>query len=281
MPPITNGQIANASIFINESEKNATPASDNGRVPKLENDGKLHPYFVRLGKQINCGETINGGSTPVPVYQNKSDNELYACDGNDTGKLKFIGFVTSNSTDGNPARFQGAGIVGGFSALAEGEKYYVQNDAGTIGTTPGTYQVLVGVAISETELLIEKGLLRAGGSIMLSGSISNQVITTGYRPSKIRIMGAFRLAGSSNIRVSDMVLAWQNGVVASMSGAAGIGETSDYGVNANAILYSGDTSDNYVAVGISDVTDAGFTITLQEIGNFSSGGLLWEAEGGL
>jgi len=89
------------------------------------------------------------------LYSEKEDNKLYACDGNDTDKLKFIGFAISNSTDGNPISFQGSGIVRGFTGLAEGEEYYIQDDK-TIGTAQGTYRVKVGTAISETELLIEK-----------------------------------------------------------------------------------------------------------------------------
>lgn len=102
---------------------------------------------------INSGETINGGTLPVAVYQDPADNELYACDGNVTTKLEFIGFAISNSTDGNPIDFQGSGLVRGFTGLTEGTKYYVQDDK-TIGTAKGTYPVLVGIAVTETELLI-------------------------------------------------------------------------------------------------------------------------------
>ena len=104
---------------------------------------------------INAGETINGGTLPVAIYIDTSDNEAYACDGNDLTKLEFVGFVISNSTDGNPIDLQCNGIVRGFSGLAEGEKYYVQDDK-TIGTSKGTYEILVGIAISATELLIMK-----------------------------------------------------------------------------------------------------------------------------
>lgn len=105
---------------------------------------------------IKAGETINGATLPVPVYQSAADNELYKCDANVTTKLNFIGFAVSNSTDGNAINFQGDGIVKGFTGLTEGTRYYVQDTAGTIGTTPGTYRVLVGQAISQTELLIKK-----------------------------------------------------------------------------------------------------------------------------
>jgi len=109
-----------------------------------------------IGGSYNAGETINGATLPVPVYQDTTDNEFYKCDADDTDKLNFVGFAISNGTDGNPIDIQMNGIVKGFSGLDEGEKYYVQDTAGTIGTSKGTYNILVGVAISTTELLILK-----------------------------------------------------------------------------------------------------------------------------
>lgn len=43
---ITPDQDARADDFIYESERNATPANDEGRVPKLEENGKLSPLFL-------------------------------------------------------------------------------------------------------------------------------------------------------------------------------------------------------------------------------------------
>jgi len=111
---------------------------------------------LRAGS-YNAGETISGDTLPVACYQNTTDNEFYACDANDTDKMKFIGFGISNGTDGNSIDIQFNGIVNGFTGLSEGEKYYVQDDK-TIGTTPGTYNILVGEAISETELVISVDL---------------------------------------------------------------------------------------------------------------------------
>jgi hypothetical protein len=122
---------------------------------QLNTDNGIASLAGALKDDLNAGEAINGATLPVAVYQDPSDNELYACDGNDTTKLLFIGFATSNSTDGNPIDFQGHGIVAGFSGLTEGVKYYVQDDK-TIGVSMGTYGILVGIAISETELLILK-----------------------------------------------------------------------------------------------------------------------------
>jgi len=84
-----------------------------------------------------------------------SDGKAYACDGNDTLKLSFLGFLVSNSTNGNPIQLQNHGVVSGFTGLTIDSKYYVQDD-GTIGLVPGTFNILVGIAISATQILIEK-----------------------------------------------------------------------------------------------------------------------------
>lgn len=105
---------------------------------------------------MTAGETINGATLPVPVYFNNSDDEFYACDGNDQAKIDFIGFATSNGTDGNPLNVQFNRIVGGFSGLTVGERYWVQDTVGTIGTTRGTYEISVGIAVSTTEIFIDK-----------------------------------------------------------------------------------------------------------------------------
>lgn len=107
---------------------------------------------------LNAGETINGATLPVPIFIDESDSEVYACDANDTDRQRFDGFAISNSTDGNPIDIQTSGIVRGFSGLTVGERYYVQDAVGTIGTTPSSSNDMeVGIAISATELLILKG----------------------------------------------------------------------------------------------------------------------------
>lgn len=174
-------------------------------------------------KSVTAGATINGATLPVPVYQNKTDNEFYACDGNDTAALAFIGFAVSNGTDGNSMTVQFNGIVSGFSALDEGEKYYVQDAVGTIGTTVGTYPVCVGRAISTTELLIEKDKWSRNGSFTVSdvgnagATQDSATITLGFRPRVIRV---FVTQDSSTSAVSDNtgVCLWVHGTAVSTTG---------------------------------------------------------------
>ena len=229
--------------------------------------------FITKGKSLTAGATINGATLPVPVYQNKTDNEFYACDANDTAAMKFLGFAISNGTDGAAMNVQFTGIVSGFTALDEGEKYYVQDAVGTIGTSPGTYEVLVGVAISQTELLIMRGKRRLAGNTGSLGTASgSSVVTSGFRPSVIRLHA--RLVQTGDISMLDVV--WINGVIKAVNGALGV-QAADSLI----ILY--DSGGIFMTLSISSVTDTGFTIVWTETGAFSvtASEILWEAEGEL
>jgi hypothetical protein len=144
--------------------------SDHEKLVKLDTEGKIAKEFDKLNiKTLTAGETIAGATLPVAVYQDSSDNEIYACDGNDTDKLNFIGFAITNADDAEDIIVQMSGIVSGFTGLSEGTKYYVQDDK-TIGTSIGTYELLVGIAISETKLLIQRGSEEYLGSEAFSAS---------------------------------------------------------------------------------------------------------------
>lgn len=137
-----------------------------------------------------AGETINGATLPVACYMDNSDDEWYACDGNDQAKLEFQGFAITNGTDGNDIDIQFEGIVSGFSALTKGAKYYI-DDTGALSTTIGTYEIYVGLAISTTEILIDKGresAMQYIGSVGLSsGSATNYEATgTATAPTRAR-----------------------------------------------------------------------------------------------
>lgn len=257
--------------FVTASEKDALVGD--GGTPSSTN-----PYTLK-SRTKTAGATINGATLPVPVYQNKTDNEFYACDANDTGALKFLGFAISNSTDGNDIEVQFTGIVSGFTGLSEGEKYYVQDTVGTIGTSIGTYEVLVGVAISETELLIQKGKRRAAGSTN-AGTVTatgSEAITCGFRPSVIRITVG---GGAATREYSLSHITWVNGAITGISIAA---DGSATGNGAAPRFYDQSAiTGNYLTFSITSVTDTGFTITYTETGTFNDNLLYtWEAEGEL
>ena len=274
---ITAGSDTLASDFINNSTRNGTPSNDAGRVPKLESDGKLHGFFTKNGAVVNAGETLNGATLPVPVYQNKTDNELYACDANDNTKYKFIGFVTSNSTNGNPINFQASGVVGGFSALDEGEKYYVQDTAGTIGTSPGTQEILVGVAISTTELLIQKGRRVASGSASFS-STTTSAITLGFRPSRVTVYAV----GGENAWLSFSNGGWTatGGNLCVYQFAALDSSGLTQGSDTNAWRTGKNAGNSHVGT-VTSITDTGFTLSNTKSSSPAAVELFWVAEGEL
>lgn len=128
----------------------------------------------------NAGETISANR---PVFMHDTDNEWYFSDANDTARYRFDGFSLEAGTNGNAMRVQTIGVVDGFTSLDIGKKYYVQDD-GTIGTTQGTQKILVGIAVSATEILITKDGLVASGTQALS-STTTYSITTGFKPKMI------------------------------------------------------------------------------------------------
>lgn len=237
-----------------------------------------NPYKLKSLTKL-AGETITGATLPVPVYQNKSDNEFYACDANDVTKMKFIGFAVSNGTDGNNIEIQTSGIVSGFTGLAEGEKYYVQDAVGTIGTTIGTNEILVGIAISETQLVIQKGRRRASGDGTTLGTASGSlVVSCGFRPSIVRI----NAMGASSSVITTMQAIWVNGAIRGITGMYNEGTTGTFGIIP--VIYSGGGTGDFMTFSITSVTDTGFTITWTETGSFPSAvdpTFIWEAEGEL
>lgn len=230
--------------------------------------------YLTQNRSVVAGETITGATLPVPIFQNTSDNEFYICDGNDTSKLKYKGFAVGNGTDGAAMRATFSGVVGGFTGLDEGVSYYLSDTAGAIQNTPGTYPVLVGVAISSTELLIQKGRRYAnGGSTSLGTASGSSAVTCGFRPSVIRIFAT----GASSAHIASMQAVWVNGTLVGIAGLYNEGTTAT--ANDGAILYSVDGSANMTFT-IGSVTATGFTITWTETGTFADAArFIWEAEG--
>lgn len=240
---------------------------------------KLATSLSRTGinTSVTAGATINGATLPVPVYQNKTDNEFYACDANDATKYKFLGFAISNSTDGVAISVQFSGVVSGFSALDEGEKYYVQDTVGTIGTTPGTQEILVGVAISQTELFIQKGRRFASGAATFS-STTTSAITLGFRPSRVRIHAVGAVSGEYSFSNGGWDVVGGNRCVYQ----AGNETTGTSGTTTLAWFTGIQTLSTHTNEGIvTSITDTGFTLSNTKSNSPDSVVVYWEAEGEL
>lgn len=281
---IVSGAVPATTSVLGISKLSVAPVSAFSPVVVGDNDPRILSTVEKARtvpfKTVLAGETINGATLPVPVFQNKTDNEFYACDANDNTRYKFLGFAVSDGTNGNPFTVQFSGIVQGFTGLSEGEKYYVTDTVGTISTTPGTQSILVGIAISETELLIQKGLLRAAGAGGSLGTASSSVvITTGFRPSKINIFAA-SAEDSAAAQSATLTINWCNGVAVGLSVFP---ETGNPPIVQNSLnLYKAITSASYMTFAITSVTDTGFTVSITETGTFDSvSGFMWEAEGEL
>lgn len=99
---ITNGQTIDDSDFISESQRNATPANDEGRVPQLESTGKLHKWFLDTSRKFNIFEAMDGTTIPVAVTLGV-DGSIVKSDGNVTHRQGFLGFMKENQASVDPS----------------------------------------------------------------------------------------------------------------------------------------------------------------------------------
>lgn len=92
------------------------------------------------------------------VYFKESDARWYKVDADLTATFDLLQLgICKTTAAGAAVTIQVAisGPVSGFTGLTAGSKYYVSNTAGAITTTPGTYSVFVGWALSTTILLFD------------------------------------------------------------------------------------------------------------------------------
>ncbi len=153
----------------------STGVADAGKLIKTNNEGKIDPTFSSI--VFTAGETIAGATLPVAVYQDSSTGKVFACDGNDTAKLGFIGFAITTADDTEDIIVQTSGVVTGLSGLTLGGEYFVKDDK-TLGTTVGTYTINVGSAITTTTLLIrqqQSKLVAPSDTIVVSADTSRSV----------------------------------------------------------------------------------------------------------
>ena len=274
--PVTLGIVRSASVLYFEPNIGyPTLAGDNIFSGSNSFTGAAPEIGI---VNMTAGETINGGTLPVPIYASTTDSKVYAADGKATEKMKYIGFATSNGTDGSTILVQTRGIVDGFTVLEIGEKYYISDTAGSISTTTGTQEILAGIAVNTTELLIQKGRRHSNGAVTNPGTSSGtQVVTTGFRPSAVRLVGLAE--GNTADELSGITVTWTNTATRNTSWASDSGTVF---INGAARLYDGENS-NYMTYSIINVTDTGFTINWTETGTFAPANttLSWEAEGEL
>ena len=103
------------------------------------------------------GMTITPAGVPQAVTLATSSGRVYLVDGNVSTTTDFYGFALTSAVAGGAIQVQTTGVVTGFSGLTPGSRYYVQDTGtgGTIGTSVGTAEVYVGIAISATEIALD------------------------------------------------------------------------------------------------------------------------------
>ena len=115
-------------------------------------------YANFVGKTFDGVSTWSSGNLMAVemVPTTGGSNSAWRSDANVIGLHWFDGFAISDAAESADVIVQFAGVVSGFTALRRGRKYFAQDTVGTLGLTVGTYEVGVGEAISETELLIKR-----------------------------------------------------------------------------------------------------------------------------
>lgn len=139
---------------------------------------------ANLFASSTAGSAITGNTLPQPVSLSTSTNRINPADANDLMFFdNFHGFAMQSGASGASIVVQTDGIVNGFSGLTPGADYYVQDAAGTIGTTVGTYEMKVGRAISATQIKIERGQGEYLGSVAYSQSWAGVTSCAAYATS--------------------------------------------------------------------------------------------------
>lgn len=255
-----------------------TPSNTNRYVTQAD---PVYSSSVANKKAMTAGETINGATLPVPVYQDPADGQIYACDANVNTKYHFIGFAITNGTDNNPITVQFNGIVTGFSGLTQGVQYYVQDAVGTIDVTPGSMQILVGVAISATEIAILKGTRITSGTANFANT-GTQAVTTGFRPSKVMVYATCDNSEGASSSWGSWSVAGGNQCAWVSASASAAGSATSAGTNSTAWKIANPTDGSDVHTGtITTITNTGFTLDDVENAGSTTVFLMWIAEGEL
>jgi hypothetical protein len=87
-------------------------------------------------------------TAPVPAVVNASSAAA------NFRETSFIGFALGSASAGGTISVAVSGVVSGFTSLASGSQYYLNDTNGSIGTSAGTQTRKVGIAVSTTQVLI-------------------------------------------------------------------------------------------------------------------------------
>lgn len=188
-------------------------------------------------------------------------------------QLSYIsGFIITNAAQDSTPNFIADGIVPGFTSLTTHEAYYLQNTAGTIGTSMGTISVLVGYSYSATSIRIDRrGRIASGTiadfSITLGTSQSftfDTVIRVGFKPKEIRVSG--NLASTPDTAQSAKGDAFYVLVGSTYTNRGGLLVDSDGVFSSSKLSFWGDINNGFtggsMGISITEEDENGVTIRL-------------------
>lgn len=140
----------------------STGASDAGKIPALDTDGRLDESVMPPGigadtKTMVASEALAAGNL-VNVWNDTGTAKARKADATTVGKECWGFVLASVAQDGNAAVYW-EGIITGLSGLTPGATQYLDIAAGGITETPpsasGNIVQIIGVALSATEISFE------------------------------------------------------------------------------------------------------------------------------
>ena|GEM_PF-6787292 len=152
-PGLSAGQLADGDKVLIGDVSEAV-----GERDKTSTLGALRE-FLGAGVTVGVTQASHGLSVGDVV---RHDGAIYVQATADTaGNAEAVGVVTS-VPDANSFAYQTAGLVTGLSGFTPGEVYYLQDD-GSLGTTPGTVEKPILIAVSATSGVIVLATGTGGG----------------------------------------------------------------------------------------------------------------------
>ena len=169
-----SGSIKAIHVYVLSNVDQTTPVADSDKGLTNSGSSAVTPSLTQAlpASRYLAGAATNAGALNALLIGGVPAEELVGVDRFKTGSLQLTADANvSATTDGgsnsiyvlgvclnaaNPINvtIQHSGVVGGFTDLIPGERYYVSNTIGEISATSGTTEILVGKALSATELLI-------------------------------------------------------------------------------------------------------------------------------
>lgn len=213
------------------------------------NDYTLNPVYT-------YGETISALDW---LYLKASDGKVYKGAATSQTQVEaFVGFAISSGIANDTKRILGPGhIVTGLPAtLTRGEPVYLSDTVGALSTTPGTFPLKVGVALSTSSILIEpfngKGSINhfgdgSDGALALDGTNTYASILSKSGATYTALRDLFLtnivFSGSAILDMAGFQL-YANGIVSGTGTIRNNGSNGSNGNNTGSDTYNGSAAAN-------------------------------------